>query len=301
MLTTTHRVRTAQGFTLNCQAGGAGGRLLLVLHGGPGGDGAGYLQALHRLGGPHRTVVTFDQLGTGESQVPAPPYAWTIEQAVSDVDAVRAHFGAESVDLLGHSWGGMLALQYALDHPARVRRLVLSNTAASAAAVTVAFLRQIMDLLPADQAVAALTADALADHDDPLFRSAVVRWLAAYTTNGDLESAREATDEALAPGPAGLGLWGERLWFATAALRGWDAGPRLKEITAPTLILNGGRDLSDQDINRTLAQGIRDSEWITLNHNGHIMFDEANARVCLSIITSFLDGWSARPDQEEPA
>ena len=300
-MTTTHLVRTAQGFTLNCRAGGQGGPLLLVLHGGPGGDGAGYLQALHRLGGPDRTVVTFDQLGTGGSQVPPPSYAWTVEQAVSDVDAVRAHFGADSVDLLGHSWGGMLALQYTLDHPARVRRLVLSNTAAGAAAITVAFLRQILDLLPAREAVAALTADALADHGDPLFRSAVVDWLAAYTTNGDLQSAHEARDEALAPGPAGRGLWGERLWFATAALRGWDVGPRLKEITAPTLILNGGSDMSDQTINRTLADGIRDSEWITLNRNGHIMFDEGNVRVCLTIIASFLDGWSALADQEEPS
>lgn len=307
MTTTTHSVRTTQGFTLDCRAsggcraGGEGGRLLLVLHGGPGGDGAGYLRALHRLAGPDRTVVTFDQLGTGGSQIPPPSYAWGIDRAVDDVDAVRAHFGAEGVDLLGHSWGGMLALQYTLDHPDRVRRLVLSNTAAGAAAITAGFLRQLLDLLPADEAVAALTADALADHDDPRFRSAVVRWLAAYSTNGDPVSAEASVDEALAPGPAGLGLWGDRLWFATAALRGWDVEPRLKEISAPTLVLNGGRDMSDPAINQALADGIRDSEWITLNRNGHIMFDEANVRVCLTIIASFLDGWSAPADQEEPS
>ncbi|MYS86916.1 alpha/beta fold hydrolase [Embleya scabrispora] len=299
----TEKITTAQGFKLHCTVGGAGRSLLLVLHGGPGGDGAGYLEPLHRLAGPTRTVVTFDQLGTGGSEVPPDSYTWGVEQAAADVDAVRSHFGAERVDVLGHSWGGMLALQYALDHPARVRRLVLSNTASSAAAITADFLRQILDLLPTHEAVAALTADVLADHGDPLFRSAVGRWLAAYSTNDDAAAALEGMTEALAPGPAGVGLWGDRLWFATGALRGWDAGPRLGEITAPTLILNGGRDMSGPAANRTLVDGIRDSEWITFNRNGHIMFDESNAGTCLAVVGSFLDGrtTSADIDKEDRA
>ncbi|MFI6317105.1 alpha/beta fold hydrolase [Nonomuraea sp. NPDC050556] len=278
------------GHKLFCQVSGEGDALLLGLHGGPGGDGCAYMDPLHRLAGPDRRVVTFDQLGTARSQVPAEPYPWSVERAVADVEAVRAHFGAERVDLLGHSWGGMLALQYTLDHPDRVGRLVLSNSAPSAARITTEFFRQIIDLLPPREAAAALTADALGDHGDPAFTSAVTRWLAAYSTN--FQDTEALSAEALDPGPAGLGLWGDRLWFATAALRGWDVEERLAEIGAPTLAIHGGRDMSSKETNRVLAEAIPGCEWLTMNRNGHGMFDEPNVEVYLTIVDSFLKGWN---------
>lgn len=296
----SERVTTVDGFELHCEISGSGGSLLLGLHGGPGGDGGGYLAPLHRLAGPHRTVVTFDQLGTGRSDTPPADYVWTVAGAVADVDAVRRHVGAERADLLGHSWGGLLALQYVLDHPERVNRLVLSNTSPSAAWITASFLRQLLDLLPPDQLAAAVTADALGDHDDPSFRAAVARWLSAYDTAGDDAAAREATREALAPGPAGTGLWGDRLWFATTALRGWDVKARLPEITAPTLAVHGGRDMSGPDVNRVLAECIPDCEWLTLQRNGHGAFDAPNAGTYLAVVESFLDGWPIRKGDPRP-
>lgn len=280
----TMDVRSADGYRLSCRVSGDGDRILLGLHGGPGGDGCAYLDELHLLAGPGRTVVTFDQLGTGASEAPAEPYAWSVERAVADVEAVRAHFGAERVDVYGHSWGGMLALQYSLDLPERVRRLVLANTSASAARVTASFLRQLLDLLPPYEAIAALTADMLLEHHDGQFRQAVTRWLGAYDNE---ETAVETTAEALNLGPAGAGLWGERLWFATAALRGWDVEGRLGELAVPTLIVNGEHDMSDRAVNEVMAEGIADAEWITLNGRGHLMLDEVGR----AVVESFLNGW----------
>jgi len=287
----TETVTTDEGFELHCTLSGAGQRVLLALHGGPGGAGAGYLEPLHRLSGPDRTVATFDQLGTGASELPPYGYGWSLARAVADVDAVRRHCGVERVDLLGHSWGGMLALQYTLDHPDHVGRLVLSNTAASTARITLGSLAQLADLLPPAHASAAVTADALGDHEHPAFRTAVEAWLARHGTDGDLDAAREETKEALEPGPAGHGLWGERLWFADGALRDWDVEPRLPEITAPTLVVHGGDDMSSADANRVLAERIPDSEWLTMNHNGHTIFHAPNAPAYLAIVRAFLDGW----------
>jgi len=284
-------VVTDEGFTLRCTVSGGGDRVLLGLHGGPGGSGGGYLDPLHRLAAPDRTVVTFDQLGTGESEVPPPGYAWSVAGAVADVDAVRRHFTARRADVLGHSWGGMLALQYALDHPGHVGRLVLSNTTSSSARITLGSLAQLAAVLPAAQAAAAMTADLLGEHRTPAFRAAVRAWLARYGTEGDLDAARAETAEALAPGPAGRGLWGDRLWFATGALRDWDVEPRLPEITAPTLVVHGGDDMSGADTNRVLAEGIPDCEWLTMNNNGHTIFHARNAAAYLAIVGAFLDGW----------
>jgi proline iminopeptidase len=283
-------VTTAEGFTLACEVSGDG-PLLLGLHGGPGGEGGAYMRPLHRLGRPTQQVVTFDQLGTARSQTPPDQYDWTVARAAADIDAVRAHFGHERIDVIGHSWGGMLALQYALDFPDRVGRLILSNTVASTARMTAEFLAQVLEVLPVADAAAALTADALGEHDDPQFLRAVTAWLAAYATNGEPQATDELTAETPKPGPAGHGLWGTALWFATGALRGWDVEARLGEITAPTLAIHGGHDMSTKAVNEVMAAGIPDCEWITLNRNGHGMFDEPNVDVYLSILDAFLHDW----------
>lgn len=269
-------MKSADGYELNAWTTGEGAGVLLGLHGGPGGEGGAYLAPLHRLAGPGRRVVTYDQLATGGSQVPPGDYPWSLERAVADVEAIRAQLDVDRLDLFGHSWGGMLALQYTLDHPERVNRLVLSNTSSSSARITATFLGQLLQQYPLTEAVAAITADVLLDHRDPRFRAVVRDYL------GD--------EETLDLGPAGAGLWGPHVWFATAALRGWDVDDRLHEITAPTLILHGGDDMSDDAINRALAGGILGSEWITLNGKGHTFFDDVH----LAIVGTFLNGWRDR-------
>lgn len=281
-------VTTPEGFALHCGSAGEG-PVLLVLHGGPGGAGCGYLSGLTALAGPDRRVVLFDQLGTGRSDVPPPGYDWTLAGAVDDVEAVRAATGAGRVDLIGHSWGGMLALEYALRRPDRVRRLVLSNTIASAARMTLGFIAQLTELLTPEQLVQALTADALGEHHDPRFRDAVARWLAGWLAAGDGLLPAGLLDEALDSGPAGRGLWGDRLWFATGALRGWDVEPRLGEISAPTLLVNGGHDSSGSDANAPIAAGIPDCEWVTLARSGHDPLDGPAAGTYLALLAAFLD------------
>lgn len=92
---------------------------LLLCHGGPGlwdyFDGVADL-----LRGAARTL-RWDQRGCGRSERRGP---CTVSRFVADLDAVRHHHGAERVHLLGHSWGAMLALRYAIEHPDRVAGLI---------------------------------------------------------------------------------------------------------------------------------------------------------------------------------
>ncbi|AUA08293.1 alpha/beta fold hydrolase [Streptomyces sp. SID8382] len=284
------RVTGPDGHALHTVVSGDGGHALIGLHGGPGGAGGDYLKPLHRLASPARKVVTFDQLGTGQSDTPPADYAWTLSAAVADVDAVRRACGAERIDLLGHSYGGMLALQYTLDHPDRVGRLVLSNTTASSGRITLDAIAQLSTLMPPAKACAAVTADALGEHSSPDYLEAVAKWLGRYGT-ADEEGLAALAAEALDPGPAGHGLWGDRLWFANGAVRGWDVEPRLGEITAPTLVIHGGSDMSSPESNRALAHGIRHAEWLTMNNNSHDMFEAHNVATYLGIIREFLNGW----------
>ncbi|MBQ0900873.1 alpha/beta fold hydrolase [Micromonospora sp. U21] len=100
-----------------------GGAPLVCLPGGPMRDSA-YLGDLGGLGA-YRTLVVPDQRGTGRSAVPADVSTYRCDRLVADVEALRRHLGLDRLDLLGHSAGTNVALQYATRHPERVGRLAL--------------------------------------------------------------------------------------------------------------------------------------------------------------------------------
>ncbi|WP_328430909.1 alpha/beta fold hydrolase [Streptomyces sp. NBC_00453] len=99
------------------------GAPLVVLPGGPMRASA-YLGDLGGLTA-HRRLVLLDLRGTGDSATPADPATYRCDRLVDDVEALRAHLGAERIDLLAHSAGGSLAMLYAARYPQRVARLVL--------------------------------------------------------------------------------------------------------------------------------------------------------------------------------
>ncbi|MDQ2909468.1 MAG: alpha/beta fold hydrolase, partial [Actinomycetota bacterium] len=110
---------------------GDGAIPLLCLHGGPGANWL-HLKPYEALAG-ERLVVFYDQLGSGNSAVSEPhdPALWTPELYVEEVDAVREALGLERVHVLGHSWGGMLGMQYATGRPAGLVSLIVESSPAS--------------------------------------------------------------------------------------------------------------------------------------------------------------------------
>jgi pimeloyl-ACP methyl ester carboxylesterase len=117
--------RTADGRRLAYRRDGEGP--LLVCHGGGPGFSARHLADLGGLT-ERLTLLLLDPRGTGGSDRPADPRAYTIEDYVSDVEELRVHLGLERIDLFGSSHGGVVAQAYAAAHPGRVERLVLACT-----------------------------------------------------------------------------------------------------------------------------------------------------------------------------
>ncbi|MER7517955.1 alpha/beta hydrolase [Streptomyces sp. NPDC126499] len=109
------------GTRLALRTTGSGAPLLCV----PGGPAdSAYLGDLGGLSA-HRTLLIPDLRGTGRSAVPADPASYRCDRLVDDVEALRVHLGLEQIDLLGHSAGANVAVQYAARHPHRVSRLAL--------------------------------------------------------------------------------------------------------------------------------------------------------------------------------
>lgn len=117
---------TANGYRFHAESFGDTGKpVLIVLHGGPGGDYR-YLLGLQALSDVRR-VVFYDQRGSGLSPR-VPSESISVEGYLDDLDAiVRQVSPGRPIDLLGHSWGAMLASAYTGRHPDKVRRLVLAE------------------------------------------------------------------------------------------------------------------------------------------------------------------------------
>lgn len=111
--------------TLRLRSVGPAGaaRTTVVVHGGPG-LSAEATAAYDELAGPDRRVVSWDQRGSGRSGAPTDGELG-IAAHVADLDAVRAALGADTVDVIGQSWGGAIAAAYAATHPDRVSSLIL--------------------------------------------------------------------------------------------------------------------------------------------------------------------------------
>jgi proline-specific peptidase len=78
-----------------------------------------------------RRVIFYDQLGCGNSDKPHDPSLWTVPLFVEELREIRRALGLERVHLLGQSWGGMLAMEYALTEPAGLASLILADSSAS--------------------------------------------------------------------------------------------------------------------------------------------------------------------------
>lgn len=106
------------------------GQPLLVLHGGPGMSQEYLLPEMFRLAENHQ-LIFYDQRGSGRSTGEINAETMTTERFIADIEALRRAFKYDKISVLGHSWGGFLAMQYAIAHPERVDKLILSNSVPS--------------------------------------------------------------------------------------------------------------------------------------------------------------------------
>jgi proline iminopeptidase len=126
-----------QGVTLYYEIRGSiAGTPLVVINGGPGVD-HGYMHStLHPVSAldelaKERPVIFYDQRGMGKSPPLQVGQSCTIADQVADLEALRDHLGYQRINILGHSFGGYLAIAYAARYPERIERMILCNSAAA--------------------------------------------------------------------------------------------------------------------------------------------------------------------------
>lgn len=103
------------------------GEPLVLIHGGPGFSHDYFLPHLEPLSDELKLVL-FDQRGMGRSSVDLDSSSFSFKLLIEDIDALRQELGFDTIHLMGHSWGGYLAMHYATTYPENLSSLILSNS-----------------------------------------------------------------------------------------------------------------------------------------------------------------------------
>jgi proline iminopeptidase len=257
------------------------GQSIVVLHGGPDFDSAYLLPDLDRLADAYR-LIYYDQRGRGKSADNVGPDDVTLASDVDDLDRVRQHFRLESATLLGHSWGAVLALEYALRHPASVTRLILMNPAPASASDVAVFRKSYVEKLGAaemdrQKKIVASTAYQEGDTDAVAARYRI-HFKPAFARPADYEKLMSAMKAAfVSQGKEGIvkaRAAEDRLMQDTWEVPGYDLLPMLRTLNIPTLVIAGDHDFIPVETVTHIAQAIPNAKLVTLRNCGHFTYLE---------------------------
>ena len=224
----------------------------------------------------NRQIVFYDQRGTGKSKRVSPDAPFGMDAQVADMEAVRAKFGFQKLDLVGDSYGGLLAMAYAAAHPEHIEKLILSDSAAPAWKDIVRVLPDVfpdvLEQITAREKSATGTDAAdqrIRDHFLMLFYSEANRdaYLAGVK---DLESVPQVSAA------------------VQKATRTLDLTPELPKFTFPTMVITGRYDMNVTPLTAwNIYKAIPGAKFVVFEKSGHLpSYEEPDKYV--SVVDAFL-------------
>ena len=241
------------------------GPATVVLHGGPGAHHDYLLPGFDALAA-RRTLIYYDQRGGGRSTVPREvPVGW--REQVADLEALRQAWGMEQLSLAGYSWGGLLALLYATEHPERVERLALVSPAPAWRAARGEFESRLAarTMAPALQAArAALRASGLRESDPDAYQRRVF----------ELSVAGYFHEPAKVSGLTSFRVTGRTQQDVWDSLGDFDLRPALADLRLPAIVLHGDDDPIPVESARAIAAALA-APFHLLPKCGHVPYVEA--------------------------
>ncbi len=251
---------------------------VLLLHGGPGGDHEFFESFESFLPKEGIEFIYYDQLGSYNSDKPTDSALWTTDRFIDEVEQVRQalHLDSSNFYLLGHSWGGILAMEYALKYQQHLKGLIVSNMMSSC------------------PAYAAYNKNVLQKKMNPAVVDSILHFEKTNTTNNprymDLLMNNyynehicrvypfpEPINRAFAhlnasvytimQGPSEFGISGR--------LSLWDRTADLPKIKTPTLVIRGMHDTMDPDFMKMMSEKFANGSLVTCTNGSHCsMWDD---------------------------
>ncbi len=225
---------------------GSGPIKVLMLHGGPGASHV-YLECFEKfLPAAGIEFYYYDQLGGGLSDKPADPKLWTLERFTNEVEQVRSALRLDNFILFGHSFGAMLAMEYALKYPGTaLRKLVLSNMTASIRSYE-SYIYDLRQDLPGDVRNRMAQFERTEKFDDPAYQDLLNKYLYSKHVcrlNPWPEPVQRAFTQRSKP--VSNTMQGPNEFVITGNLKMWDRWSDLVKISTPTLAIGARYDEMD--------------------------------------------------------
>lgn len=258
---------------------------VLMLHGGPGipHDRLEPLKALVETGRP---VVFYDQLGCGNSDRPDNLSLWSVEVFLDELATVRRSLGLDQIHLLGHSWGGMLAMEYALTQPDGILSLTLASSPASIP-LWITETKRLREELPPEVQETLLLHEADGTTDDPAYSQTMMVFYhrhvcrlspwPEFVKRGVEKKGKQVYETMLGPSET----------YIIGRLKNWDITSRLGFIRIPSLLTSGRYDEFTPTQASVVRDSIPDCTWVLFEKSSHMPHVEETEHY-LEVLNDFL-------------
>jgi len=255
---------------------------VLLLHGGPGATHE-YFECFDSYF-PNAGIeyYYYDQLESAFSDQPSDSALWDVDRFVEEVEQVRVALGLnkDNFYLLGHSWGGILGIEYALKYQDNLKGLIISNMVASIPEY-ITYANEVLGP-QLDSAVLAeiRELEAKEDYSNPRYDELVVtNYYPKHVLRMPLEEWPEPVNRAFAninldmyvtmQGPSEFGVVGN------AKLKNWDRKADLKQLHVPTLTIGGKYDTMDPEAMKLMSEEVGNGTYLYCPEGSHMsMYDD---------------------------
>jgi proline iminopeptidase len=253
---------------------------VLLLHGGPGATHE-YLEAFDSyLPGAGIEYYYYDQLGSAFSDQPDAPELWELPRFVDEVEQVRQALSLDASNfyLYGQSWGGILAIEYALEHQENLKGLIISNMMASIPAYNVYAQGVLMPAMDSEVLAEIQSLEEAEDYDNPRYMELLVKHhYVDHILRMPADEWPDPVNRAFArinyeiytplQGPSELG--------ASGKLVNWDRTASLSEIQVPTLVIGAEHDTMDPKHMKWMASAFPNGRYLYCPNGSHLaMYDD---------------------------
>lgn len=259
---------------------------VLVLHGGPG-MSHDYLLSLRDLTKWGYRVVFFDQLACGRSEIPPGTDLFSLAHHVEETEGVRAALGLGRVHLLGSSYGGLLALSYAIQYQRHLRSLITVG-GLSDVPFTEREMNRLVDEMPAEDGRAIRQHGHPGGFDHPDYVRAVDRFYRTYLCRlPEWPAELTRTLELGLQRPVYAYMNGPNEFTISGTIRDVDITADLPRIAVPTLVLGGRYDEVTPAVAERIHRAIPGSRRVTFENSSHTPFWEERERL-MTVVADFL-------------
>lgn len=255
---------------------------VLLLHGGPGMSHEFFEVFDSFFPGAGIEYYYYDQLGSAYSDKPDDPELWTLPRFVDEVEQVRKALGLDASNfyLYGHSWGGILATEYAVTHQENLKGLIISNMMASVPAYNKYVRDVLMQKLPPEVLAEMLSLEEADDIGNPRYRELIGKH---YNPKHLLRMSENETPEPVTrsvsrinfaaysalQGPSDIEIYG--------SLVNWDRSAELSELQVPTLVIGAEYDIMDPKYMEWMANTLPNGRYLYCPMGSHSpMYDDMN-------------------------